>query len=90
MTTQAIPDYKPKNKWPFILTRSTFPGSGQFGAAHSLGNNWQSWESMRYSISGIFDMNMFGIPLVGADICGYYGNSTMLDDEKEELCAWWH
>jgi len=81
--------YKPGNKRSFILSRSTFPGSGKF-VAHWTGDNWQSWEYMRYSISGMMDMNIFGIPMSGADICGYLGNTTMEADEKEELCARWH
>ena len=44
---------------------------------------------MRYSISGMFDMNMFGIPMVGGDICGFFGNSSTTLD-KDELCARWH
>jgi alpha-glucosidase (family GH31 glycosyl hydrolase) len=35
---------------------------------------------MRYSISGMYDMNMFGIPMVGADICGFFGNKSLTVD----------
>jgi alpha-D-xyloside xylohydrolase len=79
-------------KRPFILSRSTFPGAGQFGY-HWLGDNWAKWEYLKLSIAGIFDFNMFGIPLVGADICGFFrakdekGNAMKFD---YELCARWH
>ena len=39
---------------PFILTRSTFAGSGRF-AGHWLGDNMRNYEAMTYSISGIMN-----------------------------------
>ena len=66
----------------FVLSRSTFSGSGTH-VAHWLGDNWSTYESMAYSITGVIAMNMFGVPLVGPDICGFNGNTT------EELCARW-
>lgn len=35
-------------------------------------------------------MNMFGIPMVGADICGFFGNEKMEKQEQSELCGRWH
>ena len=33
---------------------------------------------------------MFGIPMVGADICGFNGVGIKNDSNFRELCARWH
>ena len=71
-----------RTKLPFILTRSTSPGTGQF-AAHWTGDNGSSWRFLQISIAGNFLFQIFGMPFVGADICGFF------DDTTGELCARW-
>jgi hypothetical protein len=66
-----------------IIERSSYAGLGKFGSQW-LGDNYSKVEYMGYSVTGTMAHNIAGIPLVGADICGFIGNVNA------ELCARWY
>lgn len=75
--------FQKNNKRTFIIERGNFAGIGKYGSRW-LGDNFSEERFMGYSVSGIMQMNMFGIPFVGSDICGFIGDTT------PDLCAKWH
>ncbi|CAF3630946.1 unnamed protein product [Adineta steineri] len=70
------------NKRSVVISRSTFPTSGAM-SGHWLGDNRADWAHLKYNIIGILEFNLFGIPYVGADICGFEAETT------EQMCQRW-
>ena len=69
-------------KRPFILSRSTTLSHGR-NAFHWLGDNTADYEHMRNGVNGIFQFQIYGVPMTGDDICGFF------NDSWDELCARW-
>ena len=67
--------FSDKNLRSLIISRSTFAGQGKF-TSHWLGDNNSTFDYLKYSISGIMNMNIFGINFAGADICGFRNLAT--------------
>ncbi|KAI1296675.1 Lysosomal alpha-glucosidase [Halotydeus destructor] len=69
-------------KRPFVLSRANFAGHGHFGA-HWTGDIDSSVDMMKGTIPAMLTFNMYGVPMIGADICGFQRNTT------DDLCARW-
>ena len=69
-------------KRPFVIGRSTFPGSGKY-SGHWGGDNASKFYYMYFAIPQALSFSLFGIPMFGVDTCGFNGNSDM------ELCNRW-
>jgi alpha-glucosidase (family GH31 glycosyl hydrolase) len=68
-----------------IISRSSAAGMGKYGSTW-LGDNSATVTDLEESVISIMDMNMFGIPLTGADICGFGGP----ENRNNTLCTRWH
>lgn len=82
METYATHEFLKKRGRPFIISRSNTLGSNKYGF-HWTGDNYANYEFLRTSISSNFMFNLWGIQMVGSDICGFGGNAT------DEICARW-
>jgi len=80
-THLALQEIQP-GKRPFLISRSTFPSAGKW-TGHWLGDNFSLWSYLKYNIAGVLQFQIFQIPFVGADACGFNHNTD------EELCNRW-
>lgn len=80
VTRKALQSRRPGQK-AFTIARSSFSGtpSGLW-----LGDNLSTWEQYIQTIRQMLGMaSIYGVGMVGADTCGFGGNTT------ETLCARW-
>lgn len=70
-----------------LLSRSTFVGSGKY-VGHWIEGIKGTWSGMSASLPAVMEFGLFGIPFVGANICGDNGGKRE-DSDSEELCLRW-
>lgn len=81
-TFKALQEARPNTR-PFIISRSTSVGQGHYGG-HWNGDLLSQWNYLKWTIPSIIEHSMYGYAMMGADICGFEGNTNV------ELCARWH
>jgi alpha-glucosidase len=82
-TTQAAMLSRRPGLRPFVLTRSTWAGTGR-KATHWFGDNASNWEHYRTSIRQMLSfVSMHQMPLVGSDVCGFN------EQPDQYMCARW-
>ncbi|KAK9768971.1 putative alpha-glucosidase [Seiridium cardinale] len=69
-------------KRPFLISRSTSPGSGNI-TGHWGGDTNSKWGNMYFTIAQALTFSIAGVPYFGVETCGFNGNTDM------ELCTRW-
>jgi len=60
---------------PFVLTRSGYAGIQRWSACW-MGDNSSLWEHLELTMPQLMNMGLSGVPFVGTDIGGFFGNAS--------------
>lgn len=82
ITKDAIHETTPGER-PFIVCRSGHAGIQRYAQSWA-GDNYTSWDSLKYNIATILGMGLCGVTNYGCDIGGFYGPSP----ESELFVRW--
>ncbi|MCR5143708.1 MAG: DUF4968 domain-containing protein [Lachnospiraceae bacterium] len=82
VAVEAIKESYPNTR-PFVVCRSGHAGIQRYAQTWA-GDNYTSWESLRYNIATILGMSLSGVANQGCDIGGFYGSAP----EEELLLRW--
>ncbi|RKP05443.1 glycosyl hydrolases family 31-domain-containing protein, partial [Thamnocephalis sphaerospora] len=67
----------------FVLSRAFFSGTQRLSAVWT-GDNMANWDHLALSLSMVLSSNAAGVPFIGADVGGFFGNPDA------ELLARWY
>ena len=81
LACEAVKDYDGAR--PYVVCRSGSSGIQKY-AQNWVGDNYTSWETLRYNVPTILGMSLSGQPNIGADIGGFAGPAP-----GEELFVRW-
>lgn len=82
IANEAINESHPDQR-PFVVCRSGHSGIQRYAQVWA-GDNYTSWETLRYNIATILGMSLSGVANQGCDIGGFYGPAP-----EEELFVRW-
>lgn len=82
ITLEAINEHSP-NIRPYVVCRAGSSGIQKY-AQTWCGDNYTSWESLKYNVSTILGMGLSGCANEGSDIGGFFGKAP-----EEELFVRW-
>ncbi|HEX6289430.1 MAG TPA: TIM-barrel domain-containing protein, partial [Herpetosiphonaceae bacterium] len=64
-----------RNERSFVLSRSGYAGIQRWSASW-MGDNRSAWSHLEISLPMLCNMGLSGVPFVGCDIGGFFGNAT--------------
>lgn len=83
MTTHEAIEEAFENQRPYVVCRSGHAGIQRYAQTWA-GDNYTSWDSLKYNIATILGMSLSGVANQGCDVCGFSGPAP----EAELMVRW--
>ena len=79
-----------QSKRNFVISDSTFAGAGEYGY-HIVTRVSSTFESLQMAVSDLLNFNLFGMPMVGTELCGEFGPTNNMKEARyqADLCNRW-
>jgi alpha-glucosidase len=83
MTTHTAIENAFENQRPYVVCRSGHAGIQRYAQTWA-GDNYTSWDSLKYNIATMLGMSLSGVANQGCDVCGFSGPAP----EAELMVRW--